>query len=159
MKYTMDDFRNQARKYSEELDVQQLINSIDFSKVDAKKLKNIDFSKGLVSARHQLEQLPKLRVTTQPVVVVPEPEDNEGGFVGGLLLGMVLGAILALLFAPKSGEETRGLVTSTVGDLKSKVAGEPGFTQDDVIETVDAGSESMESSLSDEPAIERNYGE
>jgi hypothetical protein len=34
----MDDFRKQAKKYADELDLQQLVNSIDFSKVDAKKL-------------------------------------------------------------------------------------------------------------------------
>ena len=158
MTYTMDDFRKQAKKYADELDLQQLINSIDFSRVDAKKLKKIDFSKGLESARHQLEQLPKVRITTQPVYV-PEPEDNDGGFVGGLLLGMVLGAILALLFAPKSGVETRELVTSTVGDLKSKVAGEPGFVQDEIIEPVDTAANGADTTLTDEPAIERNYGE
>lgn len=158
MTYTMDDFRKQAKKYADELDLQQMINSIDFSKVDAKKLKNIDFSKGLESARHQLEQLPKVRITTQPAYV-PEPEDNDGGFVGGLLLGMVLGAILALLFAPKSGQETRELVTHTVGDLKGKVAGEPGFVQDEIIEPVGDTVDSAETTLTDEPAIERNFGE
>jgi hypothetical protein len=159
MNYTMDDFRKQAKKYADELDLQQLVNSIDFSKVDAKKLKKVDFSKGLESARYQLEQLPKVRITTQPVVVVPEPEDNDGGFVGGLLLGMVLGAILALLFAPKTGEETRELVTSTVGDLKSKVAGEPAFVQDEIIEPVESAAADADSTLTDEPAIERNFGE
>lgn len=154
MTYTMDDFRKQAKKYADELDMQQLINSIDFSKVDAKKLKKVDFSKGLESARHQLEQLPKVRITTQP-----EPEDNDGGFVGGLLLGMVLGAILALLFAPKSGEETREMVTSTVGDLKSKVAGDSGFVQDEIIEPVESTVDDAGTNLTDEPAIERNYGE
>lgn len=156
MTYTMDDFRKQAKKYADELDLQQMINSIDFSKVDAKKLKNVDFSKGLESARHQLEQLPKVRITTQPI---PEPEDNDGGFIGGLLLGMVLGAILALLFAPKSGEETRELVTSTVGDLKSKVAGDSGFVQDEIIEPVEAAIDDADTTLTDEPAIERNFGE
>jgi hypothetical protein len=159
MSYSIDDFRTQAKKYATELDLQQMINSIDFSKVDAKKLKKIDFSKGLESARHQLEQLPKVRITTQPVVVVPEPEENDGGFVGGLLLGMVLGAILALLFAPKSGEETRELVASSVGDLKSKVAGDPGFVQDEIIEPVETAADDAATTLTDEPAIERNYGE
>ncbi len=157
MSYSMDDFRKQAKKYADELDLQQLINSIDFSKVDAKKLKKIDFSKGLESARHQLEQLPKVRITTQPAVV--QKQDDDGGFVGGLLLGMVLGAILALLFAPKSGEETRELVTSTVGDLKSKVAGEPGFVQDEVIEPAESAAADVNTTLTDEPAIERNFGE
>lgn len=154
MAYTMDDFRKQAKKYADELDLQNLIDSIDFSKVDAKKLKKVDFSKGFESARHQLEQMPKVRITTRP-----EPEENEGGFIGGLLLGVVLGAILALLFAPKSGEETRDMVSSAVGDLKDKVTGEPGFAQDDIVVPVETVVEETEATLTDEPAIERNFGE
>ncbi len=152
MKYNVDDIRKQAKRYADELDLEGMINSIDFSRVDAKKLKKIDFSKGVESARHQLEQLPKVRVTTQP-------EHNEGGFVGGLLLGVVLGAIIALLFAPKTGQDTREMVAGTVGDLKSKVAGEAGDAEDELVVTVDAAVDSVEDTLSDEPAIERNYGE
>ena len=154
MKYNVDDFRKQAKRYAHELDLEGMINSIDFSKVDAKKLKKIDFSKGMESARHQLEQLPKVRVTTQP-----EPEHNEGGFVGGLLLGMVLGAIIALLFAPKTGQDTREMVVSTVDDLKNKVAGEASDAEDELVVNVDAAVDSVEDALSDEPAIERNFGE
>ena len=152
MKYNVDDFRKQAKRYADELDLEGMINSIDFSKVDAKKLKKVDFSKGVDSARHQLEQLPKVRVTTQP-------EHNEGGFVGGLLLGVVLGAIIALLFAPKSGQDTREMVAGTVGDLKHKVAGDVDNAEDELVVTADAAIDSVEDALSDEPAIERNYGE
>ncbi len=151
MKHTMDDVRKQAKKYADELDLEGLIDSIDFSKVDTKKLKNIDFSKGADKARKQLNQLPKVRLTTEP----PKQEHNEGGFVGGLLLGMVLGAILALLFAPKSGEDTRGLVAQTVGDIKGQLGGEHEMDLDEVM---DVAEENANDVLPDEPAIERNFG-
>lgn len=153
MSYSMDDFRKQARKYAEEFDLEGLINSIDFSKVDTKKLKKIDFSKGVENARHQLEQLPKVRLTTEP----PAQEHNEGGFVGGLLLGVVLGAILALLFAPKSGQQTRDMVSQTVTDLKDKVSGE-GDDEIDLQDVLDVAEEEAQDVLPDEPAIERNFG-
>ena len=153
MTYSFDDLKTQARKYADELDLEGLMNSIDFSKVDAKKLKKIDFSKGADNVRHQLEQLPKVRVTTRP-------EENEGGFVGGLLLGVVLGAILALLFAPKSGHDTREMVAQTVGDLKDRVGGDASNVQADVSEAVDVAHEDAEDVFEDaEPAIERNFGE
>ena len=148
----MDELRKQAKAYADELDLEGLINQIDFSKVDKKKLKKVDFNKGLDTARHQLEQMPKLRVTT-------EPEKDEGGFVGGLLLGVVLGAIIALLFAPKPGVETRGMVANTVDDLKGKVSGETNGVQENLIETVDAAEDTVADKLPDEPAIERNFGE
>lgn len=151
MSYTMDDFRKQAKKYADELDLEGLVNSIDFSKVDTKKLKKIDFSKGVENAMQQLDQLPKVRLTTEP----PAAEHNEGGFVGGLFLGVILGAILALLFAPKSGQATRDLVAQTVGDLKDKVGGDDEVDLEDVL---DVANEEAQDVLPDEPAIERNFG-
>lgn len=151
MNHTMDDFRKQAKKYADELDFDALIDSIDFSKVDTKKLKNIDFSKGAEKARKQLNQLPKVRVTTDAAV----QEQNEGGFMGGLILGVVLGAILALLFAPKSGHETREMVAQTVGDIRDQVSGEDEVDLDKVM---DVAEEEANDVLPDEPAIERNFG-
>lgn len=151
MSYTMDDFRKQAKKYADELDLEGLIDSIDFSKVDTKKLKKIDFSKGADKARKQLDQLPKVRLTTEP----QSRDHNEGGFVGGLVLGVVLGAILALLFAPKSGEDTRELVVQTVGDIKDQIGGEH---EVDLDEVMDVAEEEANDVLPDEPAIERNFG-
>lgn len=153
MSYTMDDLRKQAKKYADEIDLENMLNSIDFSKVDTKKLKKIDFSKGVESARHQLDQLPKVRVTTEQAM----QEKSEGGFIGGLLLGVVLGAILALLFAPKSGNETREMVSHTVSDIKDKVGGDDNV-EVDVEEIVDVATDEAQDVLSDEPAIERNFG-
>lgn len=150
---TMKDFRKQAKHFADELDLDRLLESIDFSKVDTKKLKKIDFTKGVENARHQLEQLPKVRITTEPQV----QEHNEGGFIGGLVLGVVLGAILALLFAPKSGRDTRQLVTETVTDLKDMVV--PGSDDEvDLEDVLDVAEEEAQDVLPDEPAIERNFG-
>lgn len=156
MSHRMDEFKKQAKKYADELDFEGLVNSIDFSKVDTKKLKNIDFSKGVENARKQLEQLPKVRITTEPPRPVVQ-EHNEGGFMGGLILGVILGAILALLFAPKSGHETREMVSQTVTDLKDMVAGEAG-DEVDLKEVMDVAAEEAQDVLPDEPAIERNFG-
>lgn len=156
MSYTIEDFMKKAKTYADELDIEGLMSSIDFSKVDTKKLKKIDFSRGMDAARQQLEQLPKVRITTQPAV---QPQQhNEGGFIGGLILGVILGAILALLLAPKSGHDTRELVASTVGDLKDKVAGdEDGGI--DIGKVVDVEEEEAEDVFADaEPAIERTFG-
>lgn len=153
MATALEDFRKHAKKYADELDLERIMDSIDFSKVDTSKLKQVDFSKGFESAKSQLEQLPKVRLTTQPQqVVVPEESD---GFLPGLLLGVVLGAILALIFAPKSGQDTREQIVHKVEDLKGKVSGQA----DEVIETVETTIEEAESVLPDEPAIERNFGE
>lgn len=151
MNHTLDDFRKQAKKYADELDLEGMINSIDFSKVDTKKLKKIDFSKGADKARKQLDQLPKVRLTTESAA----QDHSEGGFVGGLLLGVVLGAILALLFAPKTGEDTREMVAQTVGDIKSQFGSEDEVDLNDVM---DVAEEEANDVLPDEPAIERNFG-
>lgn len=151
MANTVEDFKKQAKKYADELDLEGLLGSIDFNRVDTKKLKKIDFSKGVDNALHQLEQLPKVRITTQKEL----DEHSEGGFVGGLLLGVVLGAILALLFAPKSGHDTREMVAQTVGDIKEKVAGDEDLDLDKVM---DVAEDEASGTLPDEPAIERNFG-
>lgn len=156
MSYTIDDFKKKAKTYADEIDIEGLMSSIDFSKVDTKKLKKIDFSRGVDTARQQLDQLPKLRLTTQPAI---QPQQHsEGGFIGGVILGIVLGAILALLLAPKSGHDTREIVAHTVSDLKDKVAGD----DDDGIDigkVVDVAEEEAEDVFADaEPAIERTFG-
>lgn len=151
MSYSMDDFRKQAKKYADEFDLEGMIDSIDFSKVDTKKLKKIDFNKGADKARKQLEQLPKVRLTTEAVT----KKESDGSFVGGLLLGVVLGAIIALLFAPKKGQETRDMVAQTVGDIKDQVTGDDEVDLDDVM---DVAEENASDVLPNEPAIERNFG-
>jgi gas vesicle protein len=66
---------------------------------------------------------------------------NRDHYIGlgiGLLAGVVIGGTIALLFAPKSGKETRQLIKDKVGEVvdsaKEKTSG--------VIDTVkDAASE------------------
>lgn len=154
MAHTLEDFRKQAKKYADELDLERVMNAIDFSKVDTNKLKSIDFSRGFESARAQLEQLPKVRLTTQPQQVIVQ-EENDSGFLPGLLLGVVLGAILALIFAPKSGSETRETIVSTVEDIKDKVTGQAEPESDGLPEDPEVESDFS----SEEPAIERNFGQ
>lgn len=151
MSYTMTDFRKQAKKYADDFDLEGMIDSIDFSKVDTKKLQKIDFTKGADKALKQLEQLPKVRLTTEATT----QKESGGSFVGGLLLGVVLGGILALLFAPKKGQETRDMVAQTVGDIRDQVAGDDDVDLEDVM---DVAEESASDVLPDEPAIERNFG-
>ena len=66
-------------------------------------------------------------------------KDNAIGFGIGLLTGAIIGGVIALLYAPKTGKETRQLIkdkaTKVVDTLKEKTSG--------VIDTVkEAASES-----------------
>lgn len=45
---------------------------------------------------------------------------HGSGFLTGMLLGVGVGAAAALLFAPKSGEETRGAIRERGLELKSR---------------------------------------
>ncbi len=42
-------------------------------------------------------------------------------FVAGIAVGAVAGAAIGLLVAPKTGKETRQMVSSRAGDVKHKV--------------------------------------
>ena len=60
----------------------------------------------------------------EPYIVI---EKHSGGDVGNLLLGVLIGAGVALLFAPRSGEETRreiGRKARQAGDAVKGVAQE-----------------------------------
>jgi len=37
-------------------------------------------------------------------------EDNSGSMIGAFLAGLGIGAVIALLFAPRSGQETRDMI-------------------------------------------------
>jgi gas vesicle protein len=54
-------------------------------------------------------------------------KDNAIGFCIGLLSGAVIGGVIALLYAPKSGKETRKLIkdtaTEVVDTVKEKTSG------------------------------------
>jgi gas vesicle protein len=48
-------------------------------------------------------------------------KDNAKGFGIGLLVGAVIGGVIALLYAPKTGKETRQLVKDKVTELTEVV--------------------------------------
>jgi gas vesicle protein len=87
-----------------------------------------------------------------PYIVV----EREGGGVGAFLLGALLGAGVALLFAPRSGEETQREIKERVVRLKD-VAGQRvreaqarieerlDQTRGEVMDRVDSIREAMES--------------
>jgi len=49
-------------------------------------------------------------------------ENNGGSNIAFFLAGAGIGAILALLFAPKSGKETRDYISQKAGESREKVA-------------------------------------
>ena len=71
-------------------------------------------------------------------------ERRGGSVFGGFLLGGMLGAILGLLFAPRSGEETREMLTEKANEYWGQ-AGEMYATGvDKVSEAVDVGKVTAE---------------
>ena len=46
--------------------------------------------------------------------------DSSTGFFSGLILGALIGGDVALLYAPRSGTETRQLVKEKTLDIKEK---------------------------------------
>lgn len=130
----MEEFLKNARKQLEELDLQGQVKDLDLN-----LLRDIDLSKlKHLSLREQQQR---------------EEQAASEGFIGGMLLGIVVGAILALIFAPKSGSETREMVAGTASDLKHRAEGLVSQTKNGNTD------ESAAPTLSDEPAIEREIGQ
>lgn len=140
----MDDFLKNARAYLEDLDLEKVLKDIDLHRLDPDALKRVDVSQGKKQLRKQLEQLNMQQ---------REEHAASEGFLGGMLLGIVVGAILALIFAPKSGSETREMVAETATDLVHRA--------EDLVGQKEAGTtaEADAPTLPDEPAIERDFGE
>lgn len=141
----MDEFLKNARKHIEDLDLEKILKDIDLSRLDTDQLKHIDVSKGKKKVRKQLEQLDLKK---------REEEAAGEGFLGGVLLGIVVGAILALIFAPKSGSETREMVIETASGLMHKGEDLVGHGDEEELVVPDVD----ETTLPDEPAIERDFG-
>lgn len=61
-------------------------------------------------------------------------KDNAIGFGIGLVTGVAIGGVLALLFAPKSGQETRQAIKDKTGEvvdaIKGKAEGAMEFVKD-----------------------------
>ena len=49
-------------------------------------------------------------------------EHEEGGKLGWFISGAILGGAVALLYAPKSGKETRNLINKKTGEGKEVLA-------------------------------------
>lgn len=139
----MDEFLKNARKHLEELDLEKVIKDIDLGRLDPEQLKKMDVTKGKKKLRKQLEQLD---------VKQREEEAASEGFLSGVLLGVVVGAILALIFAPKSGSETREMVAETASGLVHKAEDLVAHKDEPMVSETDAPT------LPDEPAIERDFG-
>lgn len=76
-----------------------------------------------------------------------EDEAAAKGFIGGFLLGLIVGGILALIFAPKRGDEMRGMVTERAAQVTGMASDLMHQARHD-----EAGAQ-------DEPAIEREIGD
>jgi gas vesicle protein len=87
-----------------------------------------------------------------PYIVV----EREGGGVGAFLLGALLGAGVALLFAPRSGEETqreikervvrlRDVAGQRVREAQARIEERLDQTRGEVMDRVDSIREAMES--------------
>jgi len=132
----MADLKESARKQTKQalgnLDLDSLKKSLsNLSDFDLDKLRN-----ALGTNRVDLTQLHRR-----------EDEAAAKGFIGGFLLGLIVGGILALIFAPKRGDETRGMVTERAAQVK-------GMATDLVHQ-----ARHDESNHQDEPAIVREFGD
>jgi gas vesicle protein len=68
-----------------------------------------------------------------------ESEDsNGGGFISGLFIGAVLGALAAILYAPKSGNETRQQLKGMADQQKENLKNQWEQTKTKASETADA---------------------
>lgn len=106
----MDDVLKQARKHLEGVDLEKLeksLRDVDWKQFDTARLKK--------SQKNIKKKVSRKRA---------EEQSRSEGFVGGILMGIVVGAILALIFAPKSGAETRQQVSRSVDDIKDKMTSE-----------------------------------
>ena len=63
-------------------------------------------------------------------------KDHAIGFGVGLVTGLIIGGVIALLYAPKTGKETRQLIKDKVGGVADAVRGKTGEIVDTVKDTV-----------------------
>jgi gas vesicle protein len=56
-------------------------------------------------------------------MIMSDHSGDGGAYMGWFLFGAALGAAAALLLAPKTGEETRELLTQRSGDVAKKAQG------------------------------------
>lgn len=106
------------------------------------------FKKNLSSL--DLDQVRKaLGLSNLDLAQVHKREDEAAakGFLGGFLLGVIVGGILALVFAPRRGDETRGMVSDRASQAVNKAT--------DLVHQVRHDDQNGQS----EAAIEREFGD
>jgi len=75
-----------------------------------------------------------------------EREESDGaGFASGLLIGAVIGAAVALLYAPKSGEETRQKLKDLADEQKDNIKNQWDRTKETATEAVNTAKEKVDS--------------
>mgnify|MGYP003542939367 CR=1 FL=1 len=72
-----------------------------------------------------------------------EPESG-GGFLLGVLCGTALGVAIGLMFAPKSGSETRQSLYDSTGDIRRKAHDACGQAAEQVGNLVSKGREAAD---------------
>jgi gas vesicle protein len=73
-----------------------------------------------------------------------ERGSDAAGYLGWFFLGALTGAAAALLMAPKTGRETRDLLTERGGELFKKAQEKAGETQERAADLFDKGREYFE---------------
>lgn len=99
----MADLKQSAKQTLDQIDLDSLKKNL--SNLDMDKVRNA------------------LGLSNVDIVDLHKREDEAAakGFIGGFLLGLIVGGILALIFAPKRGDETRGMVMDKASDLVHQV--------------------------------------
>lgn len=73
-----------------------------------------------------------------------EREDSDGaGFATGLIVGAAIGAVAAILFAPKSGEETRQHLKDLADQQKDNLKNQWDLAKEKVVTTAKEGVNSL----------------
>lgn len=68
-------------------------------------------------------------------------KDNVTGFGIGLLTGVIIGGVIALLYAPKSGKETREMLRSKAMETRDRALDVTEHVKDFATETADTVKE------------------
>ena len=80
----------------------------------------------------------------EPYIVI---EKHSSGDVGNLLLGVLIGAGVALLFAPRSGQETRREITRKARQASDAVKGVAEEVTGQVVETFEGAKARVEEQI------------
>lgn len=121
----------QTRQRLDQLDLESLKRGLNLNDLDLDKVRRaLGFTNIDVAQLHKRED-----------------EAAAKGFIGGFLLGLIVGGMLALIFAPKRGEETRGMVTDRAAQVRGKAT--------DLVHQVRHDDQNGQN----EAAIEREFGD